>query len=178
MRDFTDQSGARVTPLAEGGMVTIRADLAQDAIRAALAAANLPLPGPLQIAGGAEGQVAWMSPDELLVLCAPEDVAERMATLASALEGHHHLLVDIGSARARFAVTGPGARAALAKLCPIDIARLAPGMFRRTRLAQVSAALWMTDADAFEVVCFRSVAAYAHEALATAARHVEDIRLP
>ena len=41
-----------------------------------------------------------------------------------------------------------------------------------------TAAFWMTGPDAFELVCFRSVADYAGKLLASAAGNVEGIALP
>jgi sarcosine oxidase subunit gamma len=59
----------------------------------------------------------------------------------------------------------------MAKLCPVDLApgSFGPGQIRRTRLAQVPAALWMDSDDSFRIVCFRSVAQYVFDVLRTAA---------
>ncbi len=58
-----------------------------------------------------------------------------------------------------FRVEGAKAAQVLAKLAPVDLAALAPGELRRTRLAQVAGAFWADDAG-YTLVCFRSVAAY------------------
>ena len=75
------------------------------------------------------------------------------------LQGQHHLAVDVSDARAVFRVEGEKAHQVLAKLSPVDFDMLAPGELRRTRTAQVAAALWHQD-QGFTLVCFRSVASY------------------
>jgi sarcosine oxidase gamma subunit len=47
----------------------------------------------------------------------------------------------------------------LRKLSPVDFDTLEPGELRRTRTAQVAAALWQQD-KGYTLVCFRSVATY------------------
>ena len=63
------------------------------------------------------------------------------------------------------------ARDVLAKLCPLDLApaSFGPGDFRRTRMAQIPAALWMEEDGSIGVICFRSVGEDAFGLLAAAA---------
>jgi len=74
-------------------------------------------------------------------------------------------------------VRGPHAREVMAKLAPVDLAPAAftPGMFRRTRMAQVPAAFWMPEEDVFRVVCFRSVAQYVFDLLSIAAQPGSEV---
>ena len=58
-----------------------------------------------------------------------------------------------------FRVEGAKAGQVLAKLCPADLAAMAPGELRRTRAAQVAAAFWADEAG-YTLVAFRSVGAY------------------
>jgi sarcosine oxidase, subunit gamma len=160
---------ARLDPV---GMVTLRGDLASDPFSAAVReATGHDLPDPRRIHGSAAGGVAWMSPDELLILCAPGTAGETAARLSAALGPEHHLVVDVSDARAVFAIAGPGAREVLAKGAPVDLSRAAfgPGDLRRTRLGQIAVGFWMTGEDRFELVCFRSVADFAETWLRTAA---------
>jgi sarcosine oxidase subunit gamma len=71
------------------------------------------------------------------------------------------------------------AREALAKLCPVDMTPGAfePGMFRRTRMAQIPAAIWMPDADTVHIVCFRSVAEYTFNLLRDAVAEGGEVGL-
>ena len=153
---------ATVERLAPRGMVAVRADLSDGALRRAVAdAAGAEVPEPLRWTGGKDAALAWMSPDELLLLV-PEDRAAAAADrLRGALEGAHALVADVSAMRAAFRVSGAAARATLAKLAPADLSPRAfgPDAFRRTRLAQAPAALRMTEAG-IEAYGFRSHAAY------------------
>ena len=82
-----------------------------------------------------------------------------MAALARALAGEHHLAVDVSDARAVFRIEGHKASDVLRKLAPVDFDKLEPGELRRTRAAQVAAAIWMQDGG-YTLVSFRSVAGY------------------
>lgn len=154
------------------GMITLRGDLSSSGLKKAVKAAiGAAVPGQRAIALTESGGVAWMSPDELLVLCAHDRVHDALAAMAKALAGEHHLAADMSDARAMFEVKGPAAREVIAKLCPVDMApgAFAPGEIRRTRMAQVPAAFWMVDDETIRVVCFRSVAEYVFGLLCKAA---------
>lgn len=154
---------ARIEELGLQGMITLRGDLAAKATKAAVkAAVGVAVPGQRQVAMKDASGAAWMSPDELLLMCPHEDAADVVQKIGIALEGQHHMAVNVSDARAVFSVSGPAAREVLAKLCPVDLSAAAfqPGMIRRTRMAQVAAAIWMDDEETFRVVCFRSVAEY------------------
>ena len=155
------------------GMITLRADLAAETAAAAVkSAVGLVPPKPREIKIGKNGTVAWMSPDEVLLMCQHDKAADIVAGLGKALGGQHHLAVDVSDARALFRIEGKGAREVLAKGAPVDLAPgvFEPGEIRRSRLGQVAAAFWMNGEDAFELVCFRSVADFVQTWLETAAR--------
>jgi len=161
-----------VENLGPSGMITLRGDLGGAALAGAVTAATgLGVPSPRAILAQGGKAVAWMSPDELLVLCPHGEAPALAAQMADALAGEHALVVDVSDARARFRVTGPGAREVLAKGAPVDLAPAAfgPGEIRRTRLGQVAAAFWMSGEQAFDLVCFRSVADFVEAWLKTAA---------
>ncbi len=158
---------ARLEEAPLSGMVTLKADLADPAVGAAVQAAlGVAAPAPRKATFGEDPERAalWMAPDELMLLCAYAEAATVAARLEEAL-GEAPRLVEVASdARARFRLTGPGAREVLAKGAPVDLhaAVFGPGDLRRTRLAQVAVAFWQTDAqpERFELVCFRSYAPY------------------
>jgi sarcosine oxidase, subunit gamma len=155
------------------GMITLRGDLASKPLRvAASGAAGVALPVKNSITGALDGGLCWMSPDELLLLCPRAQTTENVANIQAALGNTHALAVDVSDARAVFRVSGDGAREVLAKLCPVDLSPPAfkPGMLRRTRMAQVPVAFWMSDGATFHVICFRSVADYVLSVLRTAAQ--------
>lgn len=141
-------------------MVTFRAK----ADAAGLAAALGAIPPVRGIVASGERRIAWMSPDEYLILTTPDDVPQVLGHIAETMGNAHHLAVDVSGARAVFHLAGPAADAALSRLCPVDFARLPSGEIRRTRLAQVACALWR-EGDGITVVTFRSVASYAFEVM-------------
>ena len=154
------------------GMVTLRGTLSDKAFAAAIRSeTGLAVPAQRGVVSAGDMSLCWMSPDELLLLC-PHHQADVLAQgLAAALAQQHALVANISDARAVFQVRGSKAREVMAKLAPVD---LAPGVFekgeiRRTRLAQVAAAFYLTDETTFEVICFRSVAQYMFDLLSTAA---------
>jgi len=164
---------ATVTEAPLQGMITLRGDLKSAAIgKAATGASGMKLPA--QGMANCEGDkgICWMSPDELLVLCPYDGVAETLEKMHKSLGKAHALAVDVSDARAMFRVAGKGARDVMAKLAPVDLrtAAFTPGMFRRSRLAQVPAAFWMRDDDTFDIICFRSNAQYVFDLLKVAAQ--------
>ncbi|WP_284262703.1 sarcosine oxidase subunit gamma [Roseicyclus amphidinii] len=155
------------------GMVTLRVDLS--AAGAAIAqVTGADMPGPRAISAGQGCHVAWMSPDELLILCDHARADAMVADLTAALEGQHHLAVNVSDARALFRVSGPGGalRDTLAKITPADMSAdaLPPGEMRRTRLQQVAGAIWFESETEARVICFRSVARYTFDLLAMSAK--------
>ncbi len=155
------------------GMVTFRADLSEagDALRQVTGA---DMPGQRGIAHGDGMAVAWMSPDELMILC-DHDAADRVAAaLSQAMGGRHHLAVNVSDARAMFALSGEAGalRDVLAKVTPADMAAdvLRPGEMRRTRLQQAAGAIWFESETEARVICFRSVARYVFDLLAMSAK--------
>lgn len=150
-------------------MLTLRADLADARLGPALdALCALPVPKP----GGIESQgtftLAWMSPDELLILLPLDQSAQALALLRDRLGDLSHLTTDMSDARAHFVIYGAW-RDVVARLSPVDLRDFGPGQIRRTRFGQVAAALWLAE-DGAHVICFRSVAAYMRDLLTGAAQ--------
>lgn len=149
---------SQISQSAPLGMITLRAKLDCAGLDAAImAATGCPRPEQRQIHHAGGQAAGWMSPDEYLLIVA--DVAQAMAALDKALAGQHYLAVDVSDARAVFDIAGKGADV-LAKLSPIDFAKLGPNELRRTRAAQVAVAVWATGKDSYRLICFRSVADY------------------
>jgi sarcosine oxidase subunit gamma len=169
---------AEISEMGTVGMITLRGDLSSKPLRkAATAAAGVNVPDVRHCLTEGHAGMAWMSPDELLIMCAYGDVEAKLANLNEKLAGHHALVANVSDARAMFRVAGPNAREVMAKLAPVDLAPAAftPGMFRRTRLAQVPAAFWMPEEGVFHVVCFRSVAQYVFDVLSVAAQPGSEV---
>lgn len=159
------------------GMVTLRGNLASDAVARALrGAVDLGVPGQRQVLSEGGRAVAWMSPDELMIMVPYAEAEGVAAKLAEALAAEFATVANVSDARAVFTVSGAALDDALAKLCPVDFATLAPGMIRRTRAAQVAVALWRSGQGEVTLVCFRSVAAYVFGLLRNAAAPGGELR--
>lgn len=175
------QSAEGIAEIAEvplQGMITVRGDLSDKKFLAAITKGRAKqMPGPGQAVIADDSGVAWMSPDEVLILCAYNDVALELAALQKNLGASHALAVNVSDARASFRITGPHARDVLAKLCPVDLSpdAFGPGQFRRTRMAQVPAALWQATPDTFQIICFRSQAQYVFDLLCLAAQPGSEV---
>lgn len=157
------------------GMLTVRADFSDKKVKAAVKAlTNVAIPKPRRISMKEGAGVAWMSPDELLILLPYTKAQEASEALSKALNGTHSLVVNVSDARAVFTISGAASRDVLAKLAPVDLsnAQFAVGEIRRSRLAQIPGAFWMSGSDPHSdeitIVVFRSVAQYAFDLLTQA----------
>ena len=170
---------ASVEELGLSGMITVRGDLAsKEMAKAVKDATGATMPDTRKISFGDKGSVAWMSPDELLVLVDHSAAAgEAKAALEAALAGTHFLAEELSDARAHFRISGEIANEALGKVMPVDFSADAfgAGDFRRSRLSQVAAAVWKTESGDFELICFRSVAQYVFDVLRTAASEGSEV---
>ncbi len=163
------------------GMITLRGDLSDRSLAKAVGdVTGVTVPGRRGIALNGDKGAAWMSPDELLLLVPYEEADAAVGNLDAALSGAHFLAVNVSDARVVLRVRGAGAREVLGKLAPVDFSADAfgPGQIRRSRLAQVPAAFWMTAEDAFAVVAFRSVAEYVFDLLKTGALPGSEVGYP
>jgi sarcosine oxidase subunit gamma len=163
------------------GMITLRGDLASSVVKQAVFGAvggELPKAGRISDTDG--GQTAWMSPDELLIVVPHAQVETKLSEIRAGMGEAHYLAVDVSDARCMFSLTGDDTlvREALAKLMPVDFSpsTFKVGQFRRSRMAQVAAAVWMVVAGEARVVCFRSVAQYVFDLLKGAAAQGSEVR--
>lgn len=153
------QGFATIREIGPVGMIALRAKGLKALDKAIKAAIGVKTPAQRRIEVNGDRACAWMSPDEYLLMLPYAEVAVALAKLSKSLAAEHYLAVDVSDARAVFRIEGDRAADVLRKLSPVDFDRLGPGEVRRTRAAQVAAALWKQD-QGFTLVCFRSVAAY------------------
>ena len=73
------------------GMITLRGALNSKGLGLAVGKS---LPKERSILDAKDMQVAWMSPDELMVLCPKENVAKLEADFQKSLESQHALVAD------------------------------------------------------------------------------------
>lgn len=148
------------------GQITLRGDLASDAMAAAVdEAVGLTMPRVLGVVHDGPARVVWMSPDELLLITGPEDAAPALGRITEQLAGAHHLALDVSDTRTVLRLNGPLVGEVLAKGAPCNCSdRGFPvGTARRTHLAGLAVGLWRLDAETWEIVCFRS---FAHHLIA------------
>ncbi len=162
------QGFATIREIGPLGMITLRAKGLKSLDKAVKTVTGTKVPAQRRIEVNGDRACGWMSPDEYLLVLPYAGVAEALASLAKSLAGEHHLAVDVSDARAVFRVEGDRAADVLRKLSPVDFEMLEPGELRRSRTAQVAAAMWKQD-QGFTVVCFRSVAGYVMGLLAHSA---------
>ena len=149
------------------GMLTVRGELRSSKFKTSFVkAVGTELPKDREVIL-AKNNVAWMSPDELLILCDYADVSSLSQNLKMELKGQHHMLVNVSDARALFEISGSGIREVIAKLAPVNIATLEIGEIRRTRFSQIAVAFWLTSETSVSVICFSSVADYMFNLLKT-----------
>lgn len=161
------QGFAAIREIGPVGMITLRAKGLKSLGKAIKAVTGTKIPAQRRIEVNGDRACGWMSPDEYLLILPYAEVGGALASLASSLGAEHHLAVDVSDARAVFRVEGDRAAEVLQKLSPVDFEALEPGELRRSRTAQVAAAMWKQD-QGFTVVCFRSVARYVFDLLANA----------
>ncbi len=153
------------------GMITLRGSLSDKAFTTVVAAkSGCAIPKSRMITKKADRALAWMSPDELLLLAPAAEASALTETLQASLTSAHALVAEVSNARAVFAISGSDVRDTLARLTPADVQGLAKGELRRTRLAQVAAALWFESDTEARVICFRSVADYMSDLLSRSAK--------
>ena len=173
----TAMNGARATGYVDvseapaTGMITLRGDLAdagvQKAVKSVMGAG---VPSTLAVTDADVGQILWMSPDELMIVCAYDQADQVVADLIAALGETHSMVVNVSDARAVFDLNGSATFEIIAKLAPIDMKSMQAGTVRRTRFAQIPAAFWMTSNDRARIICFRSVAEYMFNQLRNSAQ--------
>jgi sarcosine oxidase subunit gamma len=155
------------------GMITLRGDLGSEALaKAVKAAVGVAMPGIGMVNSGKKGAVAWMSPDELLLMLDYATADAVVAKLDKALAGSHMLAVNVSDARAVFKLEGAAIRDVLAKGSPANMSAQALGIntLRRTRLGQLPVAFWLDTDKTATVICFRSVGEHVFNWLTNAAQ--------
>ncbi|WP_409473964.1 sarcosine oxidase subunit gamma [Streptomyces sp. HC307] len=143
-------TGARGVTLTEWPfltMVNLRVDPASEAADRIEKTLGAPLPrqgGHITASG--PHTVLWLGPDEWLVLSQTEAAAVT-AELREALGGDPGSVVDVSANRTTLELSGPAARQALEKGCPLDLHPRAfgPGKAVSTTVGPVAVLLWQVD---------------------------------
>lgn len=159
------KAGVTLTPLAEGPLwsVALFPGGAKGAAKA-LKTLGLVFPVPGTWAQNGEARIVWTGRDQALL----------SGPLPGGLDGHA-AVTDQSGGWAGIALSGPAARAALARLVALDLrpAVFGPGQAARCGLNHVPAVLICTGAETFELRVFRSMARTAWHELAQVQDHLE-----
>lgn len=167
---------ARIEEQGLVGMITIRGDFASKTFSSAVeAVSGCAMPEVRKTTSAGDKRLAWMSPDELLLITPHMNATADVADLEAKFGDEHALAINVSDARAVFRISGAASREVISKVAPVDMSDFAEGDFRRSRFAQVPAAFWMSGEDAFDVVCFRSVAQYIFDLLSVAAQDGSEV---
>jgi sarcosine oxidase subunit gamma len=148
--------GAMLGAGAEGALVSVAPFRGQEAEVSAILqrqiGAGFPEPG--HVALGNSGHVIWMGLGLAFAELPEPDAPDLMAALAP-----HAAVTDQTDAWAALTLTGPHARAVLARLIPLDLdpAAFPPGRVARTQLRHMMCALLATEGG-FRLLVMRSFA--------------------
>ncbi|MFI6095954.1 sarcosine oxidase subunit gamma [Lentzea sp. NPDC051213] len=126
-------------------MVNLRVDPASDTATRVEKALGAQLPRQCgQTAESGSRTAFWLGPDEWLVLA--EDAAV-ITELQEALGGEPGSVVDVSANRTIVEISGPFAREALEKGCPLDLhpREFGPGKAISTTVGPVPVLLWQVD---------------------------------
>tara|TARA_A100001011_G_scaffold304492_1_gene318810 strand:+ start:30 stop:605 length:576 start_codon:yes stop_codon:yes gene_type:complete len=162
-----------ISCLDKPGMLTIRTKLIskkfQNIIKKVL---KLNVPKNLEISSNKGLYLAWMSPDELLVISKnKKEIMEIKSRILNSLDALESLVLDVSSSRTVFSIKSSFWRELLAKGTPINLypSEFSTSSFRRTRLGQVSVAFWIVKDDHIYVLCGRSFSEFFFKWLCNAA---------
>jgi len=138
-----------------------------DTVAAASIAWGVALPteagGSAQRGDGPKRRAAlWLGPDEWLLLAPEAEFASCSASLAAALGGVPHSLVDVSHRQIALEVSGKQASQMLSSGCPLDLdlAAFPVGRCARTVFAKAEIILWRRAPDGFQLEVWRSFSEY------------------
>tara|TARA_A100001011_G_C14304199_1_gene842289 strand:+ start:886 stop:1464 length:579 start_codon:yes stop_codon:yes gene_type:complete len=149
-----------ISALDQFGMLTVRAEIKNRKFQKIIKDFfKLSVPSRLKISTNKIFFLAWMSPNEILVITKNQDEIKTIkSSIENDLAGLETLVLDVSSSRTIFSVNGYFWRELLAKGSPINLfpSEFNSGSFRRTRLGQVSTAFWMIKEDEIYILCGQS----------------------
>ena len=104
----------------------------------------------------------WLGPDEQLLIGRELAGVGFEATVAGALQGVAHSLVDVSHRQSAIEVTGPYAAALINAGCPLDLglAAMPVGFCSRTVFAKAEIVLWRRTEICFQLQVWRSFLPY------------------
>ena len=156
---------AEMSERAFWGHVNLRGDAADAAFQVGVeGAVGVRAPtSPNTVSRADETAIAWLGPDEWLVI-SPPDIKEGLAArLEEALTGLHASVNDISSGQTIIRLHGARAREVLNKGCPVDLhpRTFGAGQCAQSHVAKSNALIvQVNDAPTYDVIVRRSFADY------------------
>ncbi len=162
---------AGLQPLPPAARHILRGGAGLSAAVSAAAGVSLPRERCRALTAG-DRAALWLGPDEWLLVAPEADGPALARSLASALAGIPHSLVDVSHRQSGCELRGPAAATHLSAGCPLDLddSAFPIGMCTRTVLAKAEVVLWRKAAETFHLEVARSFVAYVSQFLAEAAR--------
>ena len=149
-----------ISALDHFGMLTIRAEINNRKFQKIIKDFfKLKVPSRLKISTNKNFYLAWMSPNEIMVITKNQDEIKTIkSSIENDLDQMEALVLDVSSSRTIFSIKGSFWRELLAKGSPINLfpSKFNSDSFRRTRLGQVSTAFWMIKEDEIYILCGQS----------------------
>jgi sarcosine oxidase subunit gamma len=160
----TEPRGVRLSERPDIGKIDLRGDAADRAFMSAVGRIlDLLLPTePCQSAQNGDMTALWIGPDQWLLTCPKDAVADLVRKLEEALQGIHASVTEITAGRTVFRLTGPNMKDVLAKGCPLDLHQrvVDPGYVAGSVLAKITVLLHVQNHECVDVYLGRSFADY------------------
>ena len=164
-------TGVVMSEVPHMGLINIRGDANDPAFAAAVEKAlKLPLPiSANTVAGKTATRMAWLGPDEWLVITKSDAQDRTLKALTKSLkvDGLHSAVTNNSDSRTCIRISGPSARDVLRKGCSIDLHpdRFSTGQCAQTVVSKVGVLLVQTadsqkSGPAYELYVLRSFASY------------------
>lgn len=107
--------------------------------------------------------ILWLGPNEWWVVTAPDRSDELVPTLRQAFEGQHTAVIDVSESRTVITISGPKARAMLARGISLDLHPrvFAPGQCAQTGMAKANVLLHQVDdKPSYDIYVLKSFSDY------------------
>lgn len=151
------------------GKINLRGDRADNNFTSAVGLAlNTELPKSNTALQNDDINIFWLGPDEWLIHCPLDRVAEHQNKLHKNLTGLHHAVTEVSDYYALLELSGANSAAVLARACPLD---LRPSAFAinncaQTKFANAAVLLLKPREDCFHIQVRWSFANYVWDYLA------------
>lgn len=156
--------GAHLVEVKSIGKIDLRGDPGDKAFMSAIGRSlDLLLPTePCQTAAQGDVAALWLGPDQWLITCPSDRVAEFMEKLGDATRKGGGAVTDVSAGRSLFRLSGPNALDILAKGCPLDLHPnvVRPGFVAGSVLAKITVLIHLREEDGVDLYFGRSFADY------------------